>query len=392
MQRRMTAKAPSHPWRVVLFISNLANDGGAEVQSMELARSLKSRGWDVSVVSMLRPKTGAKQLSEAGIPVRTLDAGRWNLFRSMLKLRRILRAERPHILHCHMSNAVLTARLARLMRRIPVVIGTLHGLKMYNVRGTGWRVRETVNGLTDWLSDMTTAVCDAAGEHYVSTGAISRQSMRVIPNGVDTERFRFDPAVRQRMRAELGVGNEFVWLMAGRFQLVKDHHTMIRAFARVASEAPKSVLLLAGEGPLRAELAELATGMGIGSRVKFLGSRTDIADLMNAADGLVLSSISEALPMVLLEAAACKLPCVATDVGGNPDIVIHGLTGFLTPPSNPEALAGSMLRLCSLPSSVRDRMGEQARRHVASRFALGEVTGQWESLYSELLAKKEVRL
>ncbi len=377
---------------MTLFISNLAHDGGAEVQSIDLARSLKSRGWNVSVVSLLSPKSGREVLQAEGIPVYSLDAGGWNLFRPMRRLARFLRQERPHILHCHMSHAVLTARLARLFRRIPVVIGTLHGLKMYNVRGTGFRVREIVNGLTDRLSDATTVVCRAAADRYVSTGTISSRSLRVIPNGIDTERFRFDPLVRQSMRTQLGVGNEFVWLMVGRFQPVKDHHSLIRAFARVSSESPRSVLLLAGSGPFQTELAELAKGMGIGDRVRFLGQRTDVRALMNCADACVLSSNYEAMPIVLLEAAATGLPSVTTDVGGTSDIVIHGVTGFLAPPSNPEALAGAMLRLSSMPPAARARMGEQARRHVTSRFALNQVIGQWESLYQEMLAKKEVCL
>ena len=381
-----------YPWRVTLFISNLANDGGAEVQSIDLAHSLKARGWNVSVVSMLAPSDGGKSLYAQDIPVQTLDARGWNMARPMLRLTRLLHEQPPHILHCHMSHAVLTARLARLVKRVPVVIGTLHGLKMYNVRGTGWRVRETVNGWTDWLSDATTVVCRAAGDRYVSNGAVSRESLRVIPNGVNTERFRFDATVRQRVRTELGLNSEFVWLMVGRFQPVKDHHTMLRVFARVAADCPRSVLLLAGSGPLQGELSELARGLGIGSRVRFLGTRSDIPSLMNAADACVLSSIYEAMPMVLLEAAATGLPSVTTDVGGTGDIVLHGVTGFLAPPSNPEAIANAMLRLASLPAAVRTRMGEQARRHVAARFAMDQVVGQWESLYQELLAKKEVRL
>ena len=392
LRRRVTpSRHGIHPWRVTLFISNLANDGGAEVQSIDLARGLKSRGWDISVVSMSAPRNGGELLLSDGIPVHTLDAHGWDLARPMLGLARFLREERPHILHCHMSHAVLTARMARLLRRVPVVIGTLHGLKMYNVRGTGWRVRETLNGLTDWLSDVTTVVCSAAAEHYLSTGAISRDSLRLIPNGVSTDRFRFSPAVRQRVRTELGVNGEFVWLQVGRFQPVKDHHTMLRAFARVTAETPRSLLLLAGSGPLQGELEELAKGLGLGSRVRFLGTRSDIPDLLAGADGCVLSSVCEALPMALLEAAATGVPCVTTDVGGTSDIVVHGVTGFLAPASNPEALSNAMLRLAALPVSSRAWMGEQARRHVTSRFGLNEVVGQWEQLYHEMLAKKEVR-
>jgi glycosyltransferase involved in cell wall biosynthesis len=98
------------------------------------------------------------------------------------------------------------------------------------------------------------------------------------------------------------------------------------------------------------------------------------------------------MPITLLEAAATGLPCVSTDVGGTSDIVIHGVTGFLAPPSNPEALSSVMLRLAALPASGRARMGERACRHIASRFSLNEVVGQWEQLYHEMLAKKEVTL
>ena len=358
------------------MLSNLAQDGGAEAQSIELARALKARGWNISVVSMMAPKEGAELLEADGIPLHTLDAAGGNFARPMLRLTRLLRQERPHILHCHMSHAVLAARLAR---RIPVVIGTLHGLKARK-------------GLTDWLSDVTTVVCGAAAEQYLATRAISRDGLRVIPNGIATERFRPNPILRQHARTALGVNGEFVWIMARRFQLVSDHHSLLRAFARVVSQSPRSVLLLAGSGPLQGELEELARGMGIGSRVRFLGTRTDIPALMNAADACVLSSVVEAMPMALLEAGATGLPSVTTDIGGTSDIVIHGHTGFLTPPSNPEALANAMLRLADLPALVRQRMGEQARRHVKSHFGMEEVVGQWESLYHEMLAKKEVRL
>jgi glycosyltransferase involved in cell wall biosynthesis len=380
------------PWRVTIFVSNLATDGGAEVQSIDLARKLKSRGWDISVLSLRRPKSGSELLASEGIPVHTVDAVGGNPVRPMWRLARYLREERPHILHCHMSHAVLAARLARLTQRIPVVIGTLHGLKMYNVRGTGWRLRETLHGLTDWLSDVTTVVCGAAADHYLSTGAVSRNSLRLIPNGVDTVRFQFDPAIRQRVRTELGVADQFVWLTVGRFQPVKDHHTLLRSFSRTLGQSPRSVLLLAGNGPMEGDLKELAHGLGIGSKVRFLGSRADIPALMNASDACVLSSIYEALPMVLLEAASAGVPAVATDVGGTSDIVIHGATGFLTPPTNTQALANAMLRLSSLPAASRASMGDRARRHATSRFGLDEVVGQWERLYQEMLVKNEARL
>jgi glycosyltransferase involved in cell wall biosynthesis len=380
-----------NPWRVTLFLSNLATDGGAEVQTIKLARGLKSRGWNVSVLSIQRAKSGTQALISDDIPVHSLEASGSNPIRDVIGLAKFLKRERPDILHCHMSRAVLTARIARLLHQVPVVIGTLHGLKMYNARGTGWWLRERANGLTDRMSDLNTVVCRAAADHYLSTGAVSHRSLRVVPNAVDTEEFHYDPWTRECMRSQLGLEDNFVWLIVGRFQPVKDHHTLIRAFARVSAASPRSVLLLAGSGPLQTELQDLVKGLGIESKVRFLGLRSDIPALMNAADACVLSSTQEAMPMTLLEAAATGLPAVTTDVGGTSEITQHEVTGFLVPPSNPVALADAMLRLSELSPATRSRMGEQARRQVTASFGLDHVLGQWEQVYREMLVRNRVQ-
>jgi glycosyltransferase involved in cell wall biosynthesis len=397
--RQSAPHAGIHPWRVTLFIDNLRNGSGAERPSIELARSLKSRGWNVSIVAMLFPEYEATLLGSERIPLYTLDAGGGNPVRLMLRLARFLKAESPHILHCHTSRAVLISRLARLSEHVPVVIGTLHGLDLPNVNRTGVG---TPNRHTDWSSDVTTVACKAAADRCLSSGSVTRRTLRLIPNGVNSERFRFDPAARLRLRTELDVANEFVWLALGRSQSVEDLDFMIRAFARVAAQAPRSILLFADRGPLRRELAELAQGMGVASRLKFFEPQSDVQDfmsqdlmsqdLMSAADAGVLSSSYEAMPMELLEAAATGLPSVTVNAGSASEIVVHGVTGFLAPPFNPEEMANAMLRLWSLPAASRTLMGEQARCHVTSRFALSQVTGQWESLYREMLARKEVRL
>ena len=204
-----------------------------------------------------------------------------------------------------------------------------------------------------------------------------REKLRVIPNGVDTERFRPDSESRTRLRAELGAGGEFVWLAAGRLMWKKDYPAMLRAAAQLRT----GLLLIAGAGPLEQELAALAHELRV--RVNFLGVREDIPALMNAADGLVLSSVVEGLPMVLLEAAASGLPCVSTDAGGARDIVVDGQTGFLAPCGNPEALATAMARLMGLPGVARHKMGQAARERALTSFDMRAVTSQWEQLYRE---------
>ncbi|MDY0392055.1 MAG: glycosyltransferase [Candidatus Bipolaricaulis sp.] len=184
----------------------------------------------------------------------------------------------------------------------------------------------------------------------------------------------------------------FAWLAVGRFDVPKDYANLLQAFAYVAQARPEAQLLIAGDGPLRPSMEQLANDLGITDRVKFLGIRRDIPALMNAADAYVMSSAWEGMPNVLLEAAASGLPIVATDVGGNSEVVIDGKTGFLVPPKDPEALAQAMVQLMGLPQEERRRVGEAARQYVEANYSLDRVVDQWEALYREFLAQKGIRV
>ena len=162
---------------------------------------------------------------------------------------------------------------------------------------------------------------------------------------------------------------------------------MLRGFAKVHARHPTAVLLLAGRGPLQGETESLARELDIADRVRFLGVRHDIPELMCAADAYVMSSAWEGMPVVLLEAAASALPIVATSVGGNHEVVCHEESGFMVPARDPEALGMVMLRLMELPETQRRRMGDHGRAHVRSQYGLTRVVERWEALYSEVLAR-----
>ena len=274
-----------------------------------------------------------------------------------------------------MFHANLAARLMRLVFPVPLIVSTLHSMAESSRHSAGTRGRDWLYRATDPLADLTVAVCQAVAERHAAAGAVSRGNLRVIPNGVDTERFRPDAERRERLRSAFGVGDQFVWLAAGRLMWKKDYPTMLRAAARLRT----GTLFVAGAGPLEAELQALARGLGV--RAHFLGPREDIPSLMNAADGLLLSSVVEGLPMVLLEAAASGLPCVTTDAGGARDAVVDGQTGFLAARGDPEALAAAMRRLMELPTAARQEMGQAARELALARFEMGSVTSLWEELY-----------
>jgi glycosyltransferase involved in cell wall biosynthesis len=369
--------------RILFVLTGLAY-GGAETQLVRLATRLKSRGWEVSVVSLMPPKAYVEDLEVAGIPVFSLGIRRKLPDpRPVLRLARIIRKWRPDIVHSHMVHANLLARIVRFLAPIPVLICSARSID------EGGRFREVLYRLTDPLCDLTTQVSHAGLERYVRVGAVPRHKIRYIPNGVDTERFKPNLEDRLKFRKELGVDG-FVWLAVGRFDPQKDYPTMLQAFARVVHKHSNTILLIAGDGPLRKTMENLARELGIEKRTKFLGIRRDIPQLMNAADAYVMSSSWEGMPNVLLEASATGLPIVATDVGGNREIVLDGVTGFLVPPRNPEALARAMLRIMDLSDEERKEMGKRARKHIEVKFNLDRVVDLWEILYYELLEKKGI--
>lgn len=367
----------------ILFISTSLDYGGAETQLMHLATRLKVRGWEVWVVSLMPPSAYVDELKRVGIPVFSLSIRRkLPNPQPVLQLTWLIRKWQPHIVHSFMVHANLLARLIRLLAPVPVLICSSRSLN------EGGRLRELLYRFTDPLCNLTTQVSQAGLERYVRIGAVPAHKIRYIPNGVDTKRFHPNPEVRRRLREEFMLNEAFVWLAIGRFVPPKDYPNMIQAFANVLDKYPKALLLIAGNGPLRPLVEKLVRDLHISAHVKFLGIRRDIPELMNAADAYVMSSAWEGMPNVLLEAHACELPVVATDVGGNREVVLDGLTGFLVPPKNPEALAQAMLRLMDLPEEERRRMGVIARRHIEENFGLDRVVDQWEALYRELLSQR----
>ena len=301
--------------------------------------------------------------------------------RAVLRFTSLLNILRPQVVHSHMVHANLLARVARILRPFPVLVSTAHSIR------EGSALREWAYRLTDRFCDVTTHVCRAGMERYISVGAVPKERIRVIPNGVDTLALQPDPATRRKIREQLSLRDEFVWLAVGRLEEPKDYPTMLRAFA-TAQRTHSCVLLISGDGSQRRYLERLAIRLDIASKVHFLGLRRDVPKLMNAADAFVMSSLWEGLPMVLLEASAMRLPIVATNVGGTAEAVVNGQSGFLVPSGNYEALAGAMANIMRLPLEQRQAMGAIGRRHVEAIFSLDRVVEQWEQLYRDLLISR----
>ena len=363
------------PLRVAYVITS-TGVGGAERQVYDLASTFRSRGWGVGVISMLPMDEQFLPLRDMGVRLASLDMTQGVADpRALVRLARLLSAWRPDVVHGHMIHANLVTRLARILVPRPRVISTMHN------QDEGHQWRYYAYRLTDPLAHVTTTVSQIAVDEAVRRHAVRRTNLLLVPNGIRTDGYERDPELRATSRSSLDLDDRFTWLSVGRLVEAKRHTDLLSAMGHVRQAAPDARLLIAGAGPLRSALMDKIDELALGPNVSLLGLRSDVRALMQAADGFVMSSAWEGLPMVLLEAAASSLPIVTTDVGGSRDVVKDGETGFLAPDRQPDRLAEEMLRLMALTPEERQSMGERARQHVVTSFDLERIADRWEELY-----------
>jgi glycosyltransferase involved in cell wall biosynthesis len=372
----------------ILFLSTSMGMGGADQQLLSAAQVLRTRGHEVLIVSLTPLGPMGLEARSVGLHTESLEMRRAVPDpRGLVRLVRLVRAWRPDVVHSHMVHANLMARALRLLVPVPVLVSTIHNI--YEGGPLWMAAYRMTNGLVDHM----TIISQAAADRFITEGIVPRELLTVVPNGIDTDRLRNVPSdARESLRRSIGLGLEFVWLAVGRFEVAKDYPNMLRGFARVRARHPQAVLLLVGRGSLQQETEALTQELGLAGAVRFLGVRSDVPVVMSAADGYVMSSAWEGMPMVLLEAAAAGLPIVATMAGGNHEVVRNEETGFLVPTRDPEALALAMLRLMGLSEAQRRSMGERGHEHVRTHYGLSRVAERWERLYWEALARKGLTL
>ena len=366
---------------VVLVIPTIDRIGGAEQQVLTLAHGLQRQGWRVTVVALAGSGGAARQdLERDNIGYLSLEMRKGIVDpRGWLRLRAWLRHHKPDVVHAHLPHAVWMARLARLLAPIPVVIDTIH------TTATGGPGRKFGYIFTRRLTDRVIAVSQAVADAYCRADIVDPQRLTVIPNSIDIKAWRKASDTRATLRSEMCFGDEFVWLAAARLEPVKDFPTMLRAFARLHSPAR---LVIAGDGLERQHLVSLAERLGIARQVQFIGFVRDMLPLMQAADGFLLTSLWEGLPVAVLEAAACKLPPVATRVRGTCEVIEDGVTGLLAAPGDYADIAQAMNRMMAMSNEQRSAMGQRGFDKVKAQFSLETALDRHEALYRGLLSSK----
>ncbi len=259
---------------------------------------------------------------------------------------------------------------------------TEHGRHYPDVVG---RPRRVINRLLlARLATETNAVCRFSADALRAVDGFSGVPVGVVENGIDPFRYRSTADVRAaRQEVGLDAHREYIANIA-RFHPVKDQASLVDAFHRVASARDDVDLLLVGDGPLRPEIEGQVGRLGLETRVKFLGIRRDVPDVLAASTVFCLNSVSEAASLTLMEAMAAGRPVVVTDVGGNPEIVREGVDGLLVPRQDPGALAAALLQVLDSPE-VAHRMGEAGAARVRDVYRIDRTVQRYFELYSGML-------
>jgi glycosyltransferase involved in cell wall biosynthesis len=351
--------------------------GGAEVLAARLARQLAGP-YRFLFVCLDELGTLGQELREEGFPVWVLERKPGLDWRLPARLAGLLRRERVDLVHAHQYTPFFYALVSRFLYRRPRVLFTEHGRHHPDYPR---RKRLLANWLLLQRRDRVVGVGQAVRQALISNEGMPADRVEVIYNGIDLTAFSSTGSCREAVRRELGLGtNDLVAVQVARLDYLKDHATAIRALAHVVQRRPDAHLLLVGEGPEREAIQSWVRERGLEAHIHLLGLRSDIPRLLCAADLFLLTSISEGIPLTIIEAMAASLPVVATRVGGVPEMVEDGRTGLLAAPGDDAALAQGILNLAD-DSLLREEMGQLGRAACLARFSEDTMHSAYEQLY-----------
>jgi len=371
----------------LVLISSLA-EGGAERVTVSFLRRLVAQGKRVTLCTITNRFDSflAEDIRSAGIERIDLGAHRLASARLLIRYVRLLRRKRFDIVHAHGQDASILAAFGRCITGVPLVM-TRH---VQEEPSANWRenLRARAALAAFRRADRVVAVSDSTARRLHDLTRLDPLSVRIIHNGIELERFQNPEtkAQRKEIRASLGAADDdFLILVLSVLRPGKGHDVLLRAWPSIQKRRPHAKLVIAGGGEMQSEL--VAQAELLGNSVRLLGARNDVPGLLAACDLLVLPSVSEALPTVIMEAAAARKAVIATNVGGVPELVEDGKTGVLVPPGDGDSLADAILQLIFDPNRLRN-FGEEAERKAIRQFSMDRQITETLKLWNEVIVEK----
>lgn len=363
--------------KTILFLSTSSGPGGAEQVISNLAASLdpaKYRG----VLCVFRPGWIQERSQARGVPTYVIPTQGMTDWRWACRFRDLLKGEQVDLIHAHEFDANVQGAAVAAYLGIPLV-ATVHGKHYF------WeKLRRRL--AYRWVSRHATmvAVSEDLKRFIVQNVGIDSARIPVLYNGVDVP-LPPDPADIEACRREMNLPeSDRVIGVVGNLYPVKGHQYLIDAIPAVLGKYPNTSFLFAGRGHLESDLKQQVNRLGLDKQVHFLGLRQDIPRILALLDVFVLPSLSEGLSMAILEAMMAGRPVIATRVGGNPEIVLDGETGFLVPSKDSHALAESLITLLK-DRHLANQFGEKGKRRAEDQFSLQTMVNAYQSLYDECL-------
>lgn len=369
----------------ILYLITGLKTGGAEIVLYNLIRNINKRKFDPVVVSIIPIAEIGKKIQDSGIRILSLSTKfKYNPF-IFFKLISILKREEPQILHSFLFHSILLGRIVGKIYKVPIIISSIHS------EYVGGFLRNRLLQITDNLDDVVTIVSQKAAETMIISKILSTNKLLVIYNGIDLNKFIFqDKKTREEIREELNLKkDDKVLISVARLFEAKGYPYLIEAIKILKKKYLDIKLLILGEGKEKNKLEEQIRDSNLEKNISLLGRKENVSDYLNASDIFVLASLWEALGCVILEAMACGLPVIATNVGGIPEIIEDNVSGFLVSSKNPEALAQKIDYLLGLDEQKRLELGNRGRKIIEEKFSLDRMVESYENLYYELLKRKK---
>jgi lipopolysaccharide/colanic/teichoic acid biosynthesis glycosyltransferase len=379
----------------LLHIVGESKFGGGSVIIVELARMARVIGWEVDVLTTDPTLTAV--LNKEAIGVVELDAiwrdiRPWRDLRGLWRLYRFLRVHPYTLVHTHTSKGGFVGRLAAWMAGTPVIVHTAHGFAFHEQsRPVAVRVYSLLERIAAHCCHRIFTVSEFHRRWGLALGIGSESKMVAVPNGIAPHRVA--PVLgREAVRAEMGAApDDFVILSAGRLAAGKGLEDLLQAVATlrrgdIDSESQRVKIWLAGTGPLRPELEQMAAATGLADIVSFLGFRDDIGDLLAACDLVVLPSLREGLSIALLEAMAAEKPVIATAIGSNREVTREGEGALLVPPNSPTAIARAIAFLMEKPAYA-SQLGDVAGQIYRAAYTEAAMLERYSAEYVRALSE-----
>lgn len=307
-------------------------------------------------------------------------------FFAIFKLASILRGQKVDVAHCNRHQATTYTLIASLFTKVPVILSHVHGQKRANKPRRKLIYMIFGRKISKFLA-VSNAVVEDIAQNFTS---IKRSQIVVLNNSIDHEYFANAVADRQLLRQQLQIPQDaFIFIAVGRLVPTKGYEYLIEALAGVKKKNPKAHLLVVGQGRERQNLQTLITDADLTAAVTLAGFRKDIPQLLKASDAFILSSLKEGWPLVILEAMAAGIPVVATESGGQVEVIHYGRNGYIVPTANAEKLAQAMLDVMALTSDQRKDMVQKAKNMSHDDFSHEAAVSHLQQIYESELAKKQ---